>query len=298
MPAPPDHYRDRVPSFAVSICVLSLVQAGLVALPAARPFPWLDRLRGPAWAVVPAGSIVVFVIVLRIAAGTAQGITYLALVAVPLLAAVTLGVAGRGARPALALAVVPLFALAWADRSALAGESAALALSALSCVTLGALLAGVAPARWLKVGIVVMALVDTALVVSDLLQAPNNVLNAAAPAAGLPRLQDEAWGDAVMGYGDLFIAATLGALLAADRVRQRRAAGLAAVLALAFNLLFFWVHELPATVPIAATLLVLQWRDRRASRRADVRYTARAAVPSRASPTRLASAEEDLGGRV
>lgn len=298
MPAPPDPYRDRVPSFAVSICVLSLVQAGLVALPAARPFPWLDRLRGPAWAVVPAGSIVVFVIVLRIAAGTAQGITYLALVAVPLLAAVTLGVAGRGARPALALAVVPLFALAWADRSALAGESAALALSALSCVTLGALLAGVAPARWLKVGIVVMALVDTALVVSDLLQAPNNVLNAAAPAAGLPRLQDEAWGDAVMGYGDLFIAATLGALLAADRVRQRRAAGLAAVLALAFNLLFFWVHELPATVPIAATLLVLQWRDRRASRRADVRYTARAAVPSRASPTRLASAEEDLGGRV
>ena len=57
-------------------------------------------------------------------------------------------------------------------------------LTALRCVTLGVLLDAVAPARWLKVGIVAMALVDTALVVSDQLQAPNNVLNAAAPAAG------------------------------------------------------------------------------------------------------------------
>ncbi len=178
------------------------------------------------------------------------------------------------------------------------GESAALALSALSCVTLGSLLAGVAPARWLKVGIVVMALVDAALVVSELLQAPNNALNAAAPAAGLPRLQDEVWGDAVMGYGDLFVAATLGAVLAADRVRQRRAACVAAVLALAFNLLFFWVHELPATVPIAVTLLVFEWRDRRAARGNRVRHPPHVPAPARGSPSRLASAEEDLGGRV
>jgi hypothetical protein len=287
-----------MPSFAVSICVLSLVQAALVALPAPRPFPWLQRLRAPAWAMIPAASILVVVIVLRLAAGAAVGITYLALVAVPVLAAVTLAVAGRGARPRLALLVVPLFALAWADRGALAGESAALALSALSCVTLGTLLAGVAPVRWLKVGIVVMAMVDAALVVSELLQAPNNALNAAAPAAGLPRLQDEVWGNAVMGYGDLFIAATLGAVLAADRLRQRRAAWLAAALALAFNLLFFWVHELPATVPIAVALLVFEWRDRRAARRDRVRRTSRAAAPPRASPSRLASAEEDLGGRV
>src|SRR5271155_1862245 len=104
----------RMPSFAVSICVLSLVQAALVALPAANPFPWLSRLRGPAWAVIPAGSIVVFVIVLRAASGAAVGLTSPALGGVPLMAAVTLAVAMRGARPPLALAVVPLFALAWA----------------------------------------------------------------------------------------------------------------------------------------------------------------------------------------
>ena len=288
-----------MPSFAVSICVLSLVQAALVALVAPRPFPWLERLRGPAWAVIPTASIVVVVVALRIASGVAQGITYLALVAIPLLAVVALARAARGARPALALAVVPLFALAWGDRSGLAGQTAALALSGLSCITLGALLAGVAPARWLKLGIVAMAVVDTALVVSDLLQAPNNTLNAAAPAAGLPRLQDAPWGGAVIGYGDLFVAATLGALLASDRRLQRQAAGLAAAFALAFNLLFFWVRELPATVPIAATLIVLEWRRRRAAGRGAAPRRAPTPVRARApSPSRLASAEEDLGGRV
>ena len=197
----------------------------------------------------------------------------------------------------LALAVVPLFALAWSLRSSLAGESAALALSALSCITLGALLASVAPPRWLKVGIVVMAMVDTALVVSDLLQAPNNTLNAAAPAAGLPRLQDAPGAAAVMGYGDLFVAATLGALLASDRALQRRGAALAAVLALAFNLLFFWVRELPATVPIAATLIALEAWQRRSGRAAG-RAAPAAGRPRPAAASRLASAEEDLGGRV
>ena len=288
-----------MPSFAVSICVLSLVQAGLVALPAANPFPWLARLRGPGWAVIPAGSIVVVILVLRVAAGVAVGLTYLALVAVPLLAALTLAVAARGARPVFALAAVPLFALAWADRTGLAGQSAALALSALSCVALGTLLAAVAPARWLKLGIVVMAIVDVWFVVSHLLQAPNNVLNAAAPAAGLPQLQDAVWGHAVMGYGDLFIAGTLGAVLAGDRLRQRRGAWLAGGLALAFNLLFFWVNELPATVPFAVTLIVLELGDRRAARRLAGRARARSSGPARVgASTRLASAEEDLGSRV
>ena len=45
------------------------------------------------------------------------------------------------------------------------------------------LLAWVTPPRWLAAGIVAMAAADTALVVSDLLQKPNNALNAAHPAA-------------------------------------------------------------------------------------------------------------------
>jgi hypothetical protein len=196
---------------------------------------------------------------------SAQGLTYLALGAVPLLAAAALGWLTRGARPARALLVLPLFVLAWADAGALPGEAAALALSALSCVALGALLAAVTPPRWLAAGIVAMALVDAVLVTAQLLQRPNDALNAAHPAAGLPRLQSALLGSAVVGYGDLFIAGVLGALLAllAGRRTQSRAALLAAGLATCFDLLFFFVDELPATVPVALTLIVVLAARRR-----------------------------------
>jgi hypothetical protein len=249
--------------FAISIAVLSLVQGAVVAVPRAwEPEP-LVRLRARRWALIPPVSVLAFVLIAREAErASADGLTYLALVAVPALAALALGWLQWYAdppRPRRALLVLPLFALAWADRGGVAGEAAALTLSALSCAALGALLAAVTPARWLAGGIVAMAVADAALVVSDLLQRPNNALNAAHPAAGLPRLQTAVFGSAVMGYGDLFVAGVLGGLLvsAMGRRWQLRGAALTALLALAFDLLFFFVDELPATVPVALTLLVL-----------------------------------------
>jgi hypothetical protein len=245
--------------FWISIAVLSLCQGLVVALPRVWSPAWIARLHSRLWALVPALSIVGFVAIgSLVEEGSAHALTYIALVAVPMLAALALGWLMRGARPGMALLVVPLFALAWADRGALAGQSAGVLLSALSCVALGALIAGVTPARWLALGIVAMACADTALVVSDLLQAPNNALNAAHPAGGLPRLQDEVFGSAVMGYGDLFVAGVLGGLLAVatDRSRQLTGALLVALLAVAFDLLFFVVDELPATVPVASALLI------------------------------------------
>ncbi|HET9593167.1 MAG TPA: hypothetical protein VFP17_09650, partial [Solirubrobacterales bacterium] len=168
----------------------------------------------------------------------------------------------RGARWELALLVFPLFALAWAAKGALSGQTAALALSALACVSLGWLIACVVPGRWLKLGIYLMAAVDTYLVATDLLQAPNAVLNTASPAADLPRLQLASFGSALMGFGDLFVAAVLGALLASNRRLQLRGAALAAVIGIAFDLLFFAVDELPATVPIALTLAALELTGR------------------------------------
>jgi len=249
--------------FWISIALLSLAQGALVALPrapSAGPTALLHgRLRGRRWAVIPPLSVIAFVFVTRAAEhASAQGLTYLALVAVPALAAVALGWLTWGARVRHGLLVLPLFALAWADRTGLAGEAAALVLSALSCVTLGVLLAQVTPPRWLAAGIVAMALADSALVISDLLQKPNNALNAARPVAGLPQLQSAVFGSAVMGYGDLFVAAALGGLLAATAARplQLRVAALAAALALAFDLLFFVIDELPATVPVALALVL------------------------------------------
>jgi hypothetical protein len=223
------------------------------------------------------GSIIAVIAAIGLLPGVADGLTYLALVAVPPLAAIALAWAMRGARPALVLVPFPLFALAWAIPDTLTGEAAAVALSALACVTLGVLLACIVPSRWLKLGIYAMAVVDVYLVGADLLQTPNGVLNAAAPVAGLPQLQFAHFGSAVVGFGDLFIAAVLGAVLAGDRGIQLRATGIAACLALAFDLLFFFVSLLPATVPIALTLAAIEIAGRRetirgsASRRAAAR---------------------------
>jgi hypothetical protein len=264
--------------FIPSDAGLLALQAAVVAAPRAVARPaWLERFHGRAWGLVPIGSIVVVVFAIRYVSDTATGLTWLALVAVPILAAAALGWAMRGARPLAALLVVPLFVLAWATKTTLLGEASGALLSALSCVTLGVLLAAVTPPRWLKAGIVLMAAADSWLVVSDLLQAPNAALIAAHPPAGLPQLQSEIFGTVSMGYGDLFVAGLLGAVLAAQWRRQWHAALLTFAIAAVFDLLFLVISELPATVPVALALLVMEGygrlsvlrRRRRPSMRAD-----------------------------
>jgi hypothetical protein len=249
--------------FPISIALLSLIQAAVIALPGDPPRVSFGGLCSRWWAVVPPASIVVVITLIALYSPSADALSYLALVAVPPLAAVALAALVRGARPELALAVVPLFALAWALWGSTVGEGAGLALTALACVTLGVLLATIVAPRWLRWGVYAMAVVDVVLVAADLLQAPNSTLVAAAPPAGLPQLQAVYFGSATMGFGDLFIAATVGALLARQGRSQLEAAALAAVLCLAFDLLFFAVDLLPTTVPIAVTLALLEARDRR-----------------------------------
>jgi hypothetical protein len=261
--------------FLPSDAGLLVLQAGLVAAPRAVPrVRQLERLRGPGWALIPVASIVVVVFAIRYVSDTATGLTYLALVAVPLLAAVALGWAMRGAKPLYAVGAVGLFVLAWVARTSLAGEAAGSLLSGLSCITLAVLLAAVTPSSWLKVGIVLMAGADAWLVVSDLLQAPNATLVAAAPGGGLPQLQSEIFGTVSMGYGDLFVAALLGAVMAVSRPRQLTSALLTLLIASAFDVLFLAINELPATVPVALALIVVEaWprisATRRRSRPAD-----------------------------
>jgi len=156
-----------------------------------------------------------------------------------------------------------LLAVAWATKDTLAGDATAAALTALSCVTLGRLLVGVAPLLLLKAGIVVMAAIDSYLILSDQLQEPNATLIAAAPPANLPQLQYAALHGASIGYGDLFVAGLLGAIVAAEGRRQLPAAALVLVLAVAFDLLFWVLDELPATVPVAVALILLELRRSR-----------------------------------
>lgn len=267
--------------FVPSDAGLLLLQAGCVAGPRAIPrIDWLQRFHGWGWALVPIASIVGVIFAIRYASDTATWLTYLALIAVPPLAAVALGWAMRGSKPWAALGAVPLFVIAWVSKDPLVGGTAGSILAALSCVTLGVLLAAVTPHGWLKVGILLMAGADVWLVSSDLLQNPNATLVAAAPAGGLPQLQDAVFGSAVMGYGDLFVAAVLGGVLAQRWRMQLSGALLTLVFAGLFDLLFFVVNELPATVPVALALITVEVWERRsgfsASRR---RSTPAAATP-------------------
>src|SRR5579875_3226389 len=229
------------------------------------------RLQSRWWALVPLGSIVIVVFGIQAASSTANGLTWLALIAVPILAATSFGWANRGSRWWMGLLAAPLLALAWAGRSTLWGQAAATLLTAFSCVTLGVLLASVCPPRWVKIGIVLMAAGDSYLVLSNLLQAPNTVLVGAVPAPGLPQLHGITFGDILLGYGDVFVAALLGAVLAREGRSGRVQLGMALLtllLAGMFDLLFFVLSELPATVPVALAVIVsegwLVWRRRAA----------------------------------
>jgi hypothetical protein len=265
--------------FTWAFVVLVATQAALVALPrpGALGLPALARLRSRWWALLPLASIVAVVLAVRPGTLAGERLAWLALVTTPPLAALALGWAIRGRRIWLAALVVPLFAVAWAEGGTLAGQTAALALTALGCVTLGTLLAAVAPPRWLRWGIVAMAAVDTALVLSQELQPAAHALNVATTAAGLPQLQRAVLDGASLGYGDFFAAAALGAVLARQGRPQGRIAIAAAVIGVGFGALFWVLDTLPATVPIALALGVDALL---AARRARVAPAVPARVPS------------------
>jgi hypothetical protein len=249
-------------------------QAALVALPAAGVPRWLERFRGRGWALVLPLSIAVVVGAIALVPDVAVALSWLALVAIPPLAALALGWAAHGARPWLALLAIPLLVLGWSSQDSAAGEVALAALSALSCVTLGRLLAGVVPLVWLEVGIVAMAVVDSILVFGNQLQGPNEVLNTAVPAVGLPQLQYLALPHASLGYGDVFVAGVLGGVLAARGTRQLPVAALVLGLALLWDLMFYVVDTIPATVPVAGAVLILRLAQRRVTRVAGPAYPA------------------------
>jgi hypothetical protein len=269
--------------FIPSDAVVLAVQAGMVAAPrrvtGQRSFGrWLERRQSRWWAAIPLGSIVVVIFAIDLASGTADGLTWLALIAVPILAAAAFGWATRGARWWLFWIAAPLLAVAWIWPHRIEGQAAAMLLTAFSCVTLGVLLATVCPPAWLKVGILLMAAGDSYLVLTDLLQTPNNQLVTAAPHVGhvhLPQLQGVTFQDVLLGYGDLFVAAVFGGVLARERRGQWSMALLTGLLAGAFDLLFFVLNELPATVPVALAVIASEawrWSRRRRAAAAGVQW--------------------------
>jgi hypothetical protein len=251
------------PEFIAANSILISTQAALVAAPAAGVPRWLLRLGGRAWALILPLSIAIVVAAIALVPEVANALTWVSLILIPPGAMLALGWAMHGAKPGYAAIAVVLFIFCWAETGTLLGDAAAAALTALSTITLGRLLAGLVAGVWLKAGLVAMAIIDTILVFGNQLQGPNATLNAAVPAPGAPQLQYLELHYASMGYGDVFVAGVLGGVLAAEGTRQWPAALMVLGVSILWDLLFFHFNTLPATVPVAIVVVLLElWRRR------------------------------------
>ena len=110
--------------------------------------PALARLRSGGWAVIPLAAVVGFTFGARALGGLVDGLTYLALIAVPPLAAVRARL-GACAAPARGSRRSRRRCSRWPGRTATASpdEFAAVALEGLSCVTLAVAAGRRHPAR-------------------------------------------------------------------------------------------------------------------------------------------------------
>ena len=252
--------------FDLDTFVLDAAQALCVALPAAGVPAFLSKLTGRGWALVAPLAVVLTALLIAVADVSADVLTWIALVLVPLGCALALGWAAHGARPWLALLVVPLLVTALVAPDEALGRAARLVMIVGSTATAGRLLTGAAPLRLLKLGVVAMAVIDSWFIFADYWGEENAAFNAAEPATGLPRLQVADVGDVSTDYGDYFCAGLVGAILAAERRPQALAALLTLAAAEAWNQLFLVVDSLPGTVPPAVVMLAFEASTRRERR--------------------------------
>lgn len=236
--------------YSAAFAVLCVTQGALVA-PRWRERWAPERLR---WVgvVVPLALFAIGLSLIRAGDLSTRGLANAATFVVPLLAAVVGWAQGWRAPAVFPPLVAALFVVAW-QANGIVADLAALALIAGSCLTVAAVIAGLAP-RWaLAVGLVVLAIVDSVLVFSGEVAPATDALRQVVPVdvggRPLPSLQDATLDRSLMGWMDL-LAPALAATLLASRTRWRLlAAGAVAAASLAWGLLFHVADHLPGTVP-------------------------------------------------
>jgi hypothetical protein len=249
--------------FDLDTVVLDAAQALCIALPGAGVPAVLLRLGGRGWALLAPVSLVGTLVAIRLVPNSADVLTWIALILVPPGCALALGWAAHGARPWLAVLVVPLLVAALAAPEQAVGRVARVLLIVGSTATAGRLLAAAAPRPLLKAGVIAMATVDAILVLGDRFDAQFAGFDAASPGAGLPQLQLARVGEVATDYGDFFLAGLVGAILAVERGPQLAAAVAMLVAAEAWNQLFLVVDSLPNTTAPALVLIGWEvWRRR------------------------------------
>ena len=200
--------------------------------------PTLGWLRArPVYGLIPLAGIGGLVLLLGNVEGGPGFMVDLAAVATPVLA--TAGVFCLRIGWAVARAPV-LYVIAWkADEDSRWAQGSADALIIMASGTLAWLTGLIAPRRALVAGILVATAVDVYQVLNEDVQPVSQALTAAQPAAGLPRLQEVVWGTASMGWGDVFLGALLGIVVASSpRLVLWMAAVATFVLHLAWGFMF------------------------------------------------------------
>lgn len=244
----------------LSACLaLGTLEGALVALPRPLALERLARLRSPGWALLAPGSLLVGTFGVLALPSLATGLAVLAAVATPLLAAIAAVAVVHGSRRALLLVPVAFGAIAMVC-TGLAAEVAASLLTALGCLTLGAALVRLTPARWLHLGLLCMALTDVVLLAAGIGQ-PAAALLMDALGGVHPTFHRATLGPISTDYPDLVLAAVLGGIFA-GRPIQKRAAVLVAILASSYAGLLTISTMLPATVPLIVALVLVEWGPR------------------------------------
>ena len=243
----------------IAFVTLATITGALVALPSPAALERLARLRSPAWALLGPGCLLVGTFGVLARPSFATGLAILAAVATPVLAAIAMVGVVHGARLALLPVPVVLAGVALAG-GGLAAQLAASLLTALGCLTLGAAIVRLTPGRWLRRGVVMMAVVDVILLAAGIGQPAATLLRHASAGVG-PAFHRAQLGTMSLDYPDLVLAAVLGGVVA-GRAVQARAATLVSILAIAYGSLFTVADMLPATVPIVVALILIDRRPR------------------------------------
>jgi hypothetical protein len=245
---------------------LCVAQGAIVLGPGALRSSWLAALRARwLWLAVPAAAVTASTFLPPVASMLGVGLSTLALVLVPPLAVLGIGWAMRWPDRRLVPLVPALFAVGWASPGSLVGQAALLLIVSLSCVALAVVVVAIVPRAVAKAGIVVWAAADLSLALAHGLERASHAITHAAPAVG-PHLQLQrvVLGPASIEFADLFVAAALGAVLAAESRNRGLASLMVAVLAIALGAFLLVTSIVPGTVPVAAALAVEELRYRRA----------------------------------
>ena len=241
--------------------VLILVQAAAVVLP--RPVATISTLRRHTLlGLLPLAAIGGLVVAMASYGPLVGRLVDLAAIGTPF--AMLLGVvAYRGSWVWLAPVAVPAYWIAWKHPG---GTWADLSIDVLILgggATLGWLTSAVAPRVALAAGIVLATIVDVyQVLVSKQVQVVSDALEAAAPPNGLPHLQEAQLHGSTLGWGDVYLAALLGTLVAHSRRTRLLAAAALCLAGLVEGFAFDYTDTLPATVAVAVALLAACLADR------------------------------------